>query len=150
MDFPKDMRQRQIAKMHLLKPDSSSNGIGDDVTKLTSTAGVMAIGLGDRIVVSEGAEVWTVKGVLSDGKIVENPVGELSFVLIPGHAEPATAVVGYIAPRPPYSLAVAEEHLWPQIRGMIAQLGYDMDGYYASIAIGGKVCYRREFNAQPN
>jgi hypothetical protein len=106
---------------------------------------VVGISLGDRMVFSEQAEVWTVKGHLRDGSIARENIGELSFVLIPGVAEPATAIVGFIAPSEPYVLGVGEDALWPQLRSMVVQLGYDLDGFYASIAFGGRYAYFEEY-----
>jgi hypothetical protein len=105
---------------------------------------IIVVGLGDRMVISEQAEVWTIRGVLSDGRVLQDPVGEVSFVMIPGQFQPATAVVGYISPHAPHQLAVSEETLWPQLRAMISQLGYDLDGFYVSMSVHGKPFYRRE------
>jgi hypothetical protein len=105
---------------------------------------ILVVGLGDRMVISEQAEVWTIRGVLDDGRVLEEAVGEMSFVMIPGQYQPATAVIGYIAPPAPHSLGVSEEILWPQIRAMISQLGYDLDGFYVSLSINGKPFNRRE------
>lgn len=105
---------------------------------------IVIVGLGDRMVISEQAEVWTMRGVLRDGQVLQDPVGEISFVMIPGQFQPSTAVIGYIAPHAPHVLGVSEETLWPQLRAMIAQLGYDLDGFYVSMAIDGKPFYRRE------
>ena len=119
---------------------ASSENTTDD----TTVGEILVVGLGDRMVISEQAEVWTVRGVLSDGQVLRDPVGELSFVMIPGQFQPATAVVGYIAPHAPNKLGIAEDILWPQLRAMISQLGYDLDGFYVSIAVNGKPFYRRE------
>lgn len=109
------------------------------------TAGqILVVGLGDRMVISEQAEVWTMRGVLHDGRVLEEAVGEISFVMIPGQFQPATAVVGYIAPPEPHVLGVSEDVLWPQLRAMISQLGYDLDGFYVSMSINGKAFSRRE------
>jgi hypothetical protein len=105
---------------------------------------ILVVGLGDRMVISEQAEVWTIRGVLSDGRVLQDPVGEVSFVMIPGQFQPATAVVGYIAPHAPHQLGMTEETLWPQLRAMISQLGYDLDGFYVSMSVHGKPFYRRE------
>jgi hypothetical protein len=110
----------------------------------TPTGEIIVVGLGDRMVISEQAEVWTIRGVLTDGRVLQDPVGEISFVMIPGQFQPATAVVGYIAPHAPNILGISEETLWPQLRAMISQLGYDLDGFYVSIAVNGKPFYRRE------
>ena len=106
---------------------------------------IVGVVLGDRLVFSEQAEVWTVRGLLKGGTLARENVGELSFVLIPGTQEPATAVIGYIAPAPPLSLMVGEDVIWPQIRAMVVQLGYDVDGFYASVAIGGRASYIEDF-----
>ncbi|TWW10021.1 hypothetical protein E3A20_08520 [Planctomyces bekefii] len=107
---------------------------------------VMGVTLGDRVVFSEQAEVWSVRGMLKDGTLLKEPVGELSFILIPGTHEPAAAIVGYVAPKAPLTLAADEDILWPQIRSMIVQLGYDIDGYYASISFGGRSFCFEDFN----
>lgn len=108
---------------------------------------VVGIVLGDRVVFSEQAEVWTVRGLTKTGDLVHESIGELSFILIPGTQEPATAVIGYISPAAPYSLIVGEDVLWPQLRSMVVQLGYDIDGFYASVSIGGRAAYFEDFNA---
>lgn len=105
---------------------------------------IIIVGLGDRMVISEQAEVWTVRGVLRDGQVLQEAVGEMSFIMIPGQFQPTTAVIGYIAPQAPHVLGISEETIWPQIRAMIAQLGYDLDGFYVSMSINGKPFYRRE------
>jgi hypothetical protein len=115
----------------------------DDDTKEVGGE-IVVVGLGDRMVISEQAEVWTVRGVLSDGRVMQDPVGEISFVMIPGQFQPATAVVGYIAPHEPHKLGISEETLWPQLRAMISQLGYDLDGFYVSLSVNGKPFYRKE------
>lgn len=107
---------------------------------------VTGIVLGYRMVFSEQAEVWTVRGVLRDGTLTKEDVGELSFVLIPGSLEPATAVTGFVAPMPPYVLSLTEEALWQQLRVMVVQLGYDQEGFYSSIGLGGRHCYYEEYN----
>jgi hypothetical protein len=106
---------------------------------------IVGVSLGDRMVFSEQAEVWTVKGHLRDGAIARENIGELSFVMIPGNSEPATAIIGFIAPSEPYVLGIGEDSLWPQIRSIIVQLGYDLDGFYASLAIAGRYAYFEEF-----
>ncbi len=107
---------------------------------------VTGIVLGYRMVFSEQAEVWTVRGVLRDGTLTKEDVGELSFVLIPGSQEPATAVTGFVAPMPPYVMALSEETLWQQLRVMVVQLGYDQEGFYSSIGLGGRHCYYEEYD----
>jgi len=107
---------------------------------------ILVVGLGDRMVISEQAEIWTIRGVLQDGRVLEEPVGEISFVMIPGQFQPATAVVGFIAPPAPHVLGVGEEILWPQLRAMISQLGYDLDGFYVSLSINGRPFSRREIS----
>ena len=107
---------------------------------------VTGIVLGYRMVFSEQAEVWTVRGVLRDGTLTKDDVGELSFVLIPGSMEPATAVTGFVAPMPPYVLTLSEETLWQQLRIMVVQLGYDQEGFYSSIGLGGRHCYYEEYD----
>ena len=86
------------------------------------------------------------RGILRDGSPSREDIGEVSFILIPGDVEPATAVTGFIAPPPPYVLAVPEETLWQQLRGMVVQLGYDLDGFYVSLGVGGKARYFEEFS----
>lgn len=130
------------ARIRHLKAIKSAK-IGDSIDE-SPTGEILIVGLGDRMVISEQAEVWTVRGVLSDGRVLPDPVGEMSFVMIPGQFQPATAVVGYLAPHEPNRLAVPEESLWPQLRAMISQLGYDLDGFYVSMSINGRPFYRRE------
>lgn len=131
-------------RMRLVKALSTS-GANRGTEEEPPPSEIFAIGLGDRMVISEQAEVWTIKGVFRTGSLVPEPVGEISFVMIPGQYQPATAVVGYICPREPYQLNLADELIWPQIRGMITQLGYDLDGFYVSLSIRGKPFYRKEF-----
>lgn len=109
---------------------------------------IVGVVLGDRLVFSEQAEVWTLRGVLKGGVVHRESVGELSFVLIPGTQEPATAVVGFIAPEVPLTLTASEDALWPQIRSMVVQLGYDIDGFYASIAFGGRSAYFEDYRQE--
>ena len=106
---------------------------------------IIGIGLGYRLVYSEQAEVWTVRGVLRDGTPSRDDIGELSFILIPGDMEPATAVTGFVAPAAPYALAMSEDALWQQLRAMVVQLGYDQDGFYASLGIGGKPRFYEDY-----
>lgn len=119
----------------------------DDSTKEIGSGEIIVVGLGDRMVISEQAEVWTVRGVAKDGRVLEEAVGEISFIMIPGQFQPATAVVGYIAPPLPHVLGVSEEVLWPQIRAMISQLGYDLDGFYVSLSINGRPFNKREISS---
>ena len=106
---------------------------------------VVAVSLGYRMVHSEQSEIWTITGILRSGEPTRQDVGELSFILIPGDMEPATAVTGFISPTPPYFLGMNEDALWQQIRAMVVQLGYDIDGFYASIAVGGQHRYYEDY-----
>lgn len=121
---------------------------GDRPQKEGPVQEVVAVILGDRMVFSEQAEVWTVRGVLRDGTLAREHVGELSFILIPGTQEPATAVVGFIAPQHPYVLHAPDDALWPQVRNMVVQLGYDIDGFYASLSIGGRYAYFEDYRQE--
>lgn len=138
------IEQRMPSRMRLIKNQSTTSFSSSSTTN-DKPAEIIAIGLGDRMVISEMAEVWTLKGVMRDGMVVPEPVGELSFVMIPGNYQPSTAVVGYVAPQKPFELGIGEDLIWPQIRGMIAQLGYDLDGFYVSLSLCGKPFYRKEF-----
>jgi hypothetical protein len=121
------------------------DGASKNNTPTESGAGeIIVVGLGDRMVISEQAEVWTIRGVLSDGRVLDDAVGEISFVMIPGQFQPATAVVGFIAPHAPHVLGISEDTIWPQLRAMISQLGYDLDGFYVSMSINGRPFNRRE------
>jgi hypothetical protein len=126
---------------HLKAVKPAAESSSDDVTL---SGEIILVGLGDRMVISDQAEVWTVRGVLRDGRVLTDPVGEISFVMIPGQFQPASAIIGYIAPHVPHVLAISSETIWTQIRAMISQLGYDLDGFYVSMAIDGKPFYRRE------
>jgi hypothetical protein len=106
---------------------------------------LIGVALGYRLVYSEQAEVWTVRGILRDGSPSRDDIGELSFVMIPGEMEPATAVTGFIAPASPYLLSLSEDALWQQLRAMIIQLGYDQEGFYLSLAVGGKLRYYEDY-----
>lgn len=106
---------------------------------------LVGLGLGYRLVFSEQAEVWTVRGVLPDGTPSRDDIGELSFVMIPGDMEPATAITGFIAPPPPYVLGISEEVLWQNLRAMIVQLGYDQEGFHLSLGVDGKPRYYEDF-----
>lgn len=105
------------------------------------TKEVIALALGFRIVFSDQAEVWTVRGILSDGSPTIDDVGELSFLAIASDTEPATAVTGFLAVTAPYVLALNDEQLWQQLRGFIVQLGYDQEDFYVSIGVGGRHRY---------
>jgi hypothetical protein len=121
------------------------DGASKNNTPTESGSGeIIVVGLGDRMVISEQAEVWTIRGVLNDGRVLEDAVGEISFVMIPGQFQPATAVVGFIAPHAPHVLGISEDTIWPQLRAMISQLGYDLDGFYVSMSINGRPFNRRE------
>jgi hypothetical protein len=102
---------------------------------------VVNIGLGYRILISEQAEVWTVSGTLRDGTVARDDMGELSFVIIPGEGQPATAITGYLAPSAPYRLAIPETSLREQLRDLVGQLGYDREGYYLAVGTGGSTLY---------
>jgi len=117
---------------------------GSSTTTEVQAGQILVVGLGDRMVISEQAEIWTMRGVLHDGRVLDEAVGEISFVMIPGQYQPATAVIGFIAPPAPHVLGVGEDVLWPQLRAMISQLGYDLDGFYVSMSINGKPFNRRE------
>lgn len=110
-----------------------------------TTQEIIGIALGYRLVYSEQAEVWTVRGIQRDGAPTRDDIGELSFILIPGDMEPATAVTGFIAPAPPYVLALSEDAIWQQLRAMVVQLGYDQDGFYASLGIGGRPRFYEDY-----
>jgi len=107
---------------------------------------VTGIALGFRMVITEQAEVWTVRGVLSDGNATKDDIGELSFVLIPGSHEPATAITGFVAPQAPYTLTMTEDALWKNLRSIVVQLGYDQEGFYAAVGMGGRYCYYEEYD----
>ncbi|MBM4250749.1 MAG: hypothetical protein FJ146_02135 [Deltaproteobacteria bacterium] len=106
---------------------------------------IIGIALGFRVVFTNEAEVWTVRGITRDGSPSTEDIGELTFILLPGDVEPATAVTGFIAPPAPYVLAVPEEVMRQHIRGMVVQLGYDLDGFYVSLGVGGKAHFFEEF-----
>lgn len=105
---------------------------------------IIGIALGFRLVFSDQAEIWTVRGILRDGSPTKDDIGEISFVLIPGDIEPGTAVTGFIAAPAPYLIALNEDQLWQQLRAFIVQLGYDQEGFYASISFGGRHRYVEE------
>jgi hypothetical protein len=106
---------------------------------------VVGVTLGYRMVFSEQAEVWTVTGILRDGEVVPQELGTLSFCLIPGDTEPATAVVGFVSPPHPYKVAISKDELFEQMKMMVMQLGYDLGGFYLSIAVGGEQRYYEDF-----
>ena len=85
------------ARMQLVKKTHGASSEQKDASGATE-GDVIGVGLGDRMVISENGEVWTLKGVLSTGTVLSEPVGEISFVLIPGNFQPATAVVCYVSP----------------------------------------------------
>jgi hypothetical protein len=141
--FTEHTTKTRTSRLKVLNSSSPSDSNGPQTTEIVAGE-ILVVGLGDRMVISEQAEVWTIRGVLSDGRVLADPVGEISFVMIPGQFQPATAVVGYIAPHAPNILGITEAVLWPQLRAMISQLGYDLDGFYVSLAVNGKPFYRRE------
>jgi len=109
---------------------------------------LIGIALGFRLVYAEQAEIWTVRGILRDGNASRDDIGELSFIMIPGEMEPATAVTGFISPAAPYVLALSEDALWGQLRGIIVQLGYDQEGFYVSLSVGGKPRYYEDYRSE--
>ena len=141
--FTEHTTKTRTSRLKVLNSSSPSDSNGTQTTEIVAGE-ILVVGLGDRMVISEQAEVWPIRGVLSDGRVLADPVGEISFVMIPGQFQPATAVVGYIAPHAPNILGIPEAVLWPQLRAMISQLGYDLDGFYVSLAVNGKPFYRRE------
>ncbi len=114
-------------------------------TPPTSTQ-VVSLALGYRVVLSEQAEVWTLSGLLADGTVAKEVVGELSFVLIPGDEEPAVSVTGFVSAAAPYVLTIPEEQARQEVRNVVTQLGYDRDGYYLSLSIGGTPHYEEHIN----
>jgi hypothetical protein len=133
----------RIRAVNLKALNQKNEGPGD--RPVGPTQEIIAVALSFRMVFSEQAEIWTVRGIMRDGEPTREDIGELSFVMIPGDEEPATAVTGFISPQPPYLLGLSEEALWQHIRAMVTQLGYDQDGFYASLAIGGAHRYFEEF-----
>ena len=118
-----------------------SAGTDDKSSAEMPSQEIVGVALGYRVMISEQAEVWTLAGALKDGTYTKEEVGELSFALIPGEEQPATAVTGFVAPAPPYVLAAQPVALQQQLRALIAQLGYDRDGYYVSLGIGGQFLF---------
>jgi hypothetical protein len=139
MDRKSGTRGRPTA----LRAVSSAKDAGPKVDGPTQE--IVAVGLGYRMVYSEQAEIWTLTGFLRDGTSARQDIGELSFTLIPGDMEPATAVVGFICPSAPYKLSMHDDALWAQLRGLVTQLGYDQDGFYVSIAVGGEHRYYEDY-----
>ena len=133
----------RIRAVNLKALNQNKEGQGERPTGPTQE--IIAVALSFRMVFSEQAEIWTVRGIMRDGEPTREDIGELSFVMIPGDEEPATAVTGFISPQPPYLLGLSEEALWQHVRAMVTQLGYDQDGFYASLAIGGAHRYFEEF-----
>lgn len=109
---------------------------------------LVGIELGYRILISEQAEVWTLVGSRRDGTLTQEEIGELCFVLIPGTEEPATAVTGFIAPAAPYALTLSDEALQEQLRDLVTQLGYDKEGFYISLGIGGRFHYDENYRRE--
>ena len=120
-------------------------GPNDKTATEGPTREVIGISLGHRLVISEQAEVWTVVGELADGTVTKEEVGELSFVLIPGETEPATAVTGFVAAPPSYSLGITDAALQEQLRSIIMQLGYEREGYYVAVGVGGRFFYDEDY-----
>lgn len=140
MERIKGTNRPRVVNLRAIGKDSTGAGLKEGPAQE-----VTGIVLGYRMVFSEQAEVWTVRGVLSDGSLTKDDVGELSFVLIPGSLEPATAVTGFVSPMPPYVVSISAETLWQQLRTMVVQLGYDQEGFYASVGLGGRHCYFEEY-----
>lgn len=138
-------RSKASTRMRVVNLRAVSSSEGGEKTKGPSQD-VVGIALGFRMVISEQAEIWTVRGILRDGTVSKDDIGDLSFTLIPGDMEPATAVTGFIAPTPPYALAMNEDQVWQQLRGLVLQLGYDQEGFYASVGIGGKHAYWEDYH----
>jgi hypothetical protein len=123
----------------------STNKAGDPTSADGPQQEIIAIALGYRMVHAQDSEIWTVTGLLRDGMPTRQDIGELSFTVIPGDTEPATAVVGFLAPQAPYFLGVTEDAMWQQLRGIVTQLGYDIDGFYASLSVGGTQKYFEDY-----
>lgn len=138
------MERKGTNRARLVSLRSIGGSQDNQSTSEGSLREIVGVGLGYRMVFAEQAEVWTVRGYLRDGSVTKEDVGELSFVLIPGTSEPATAITGFVAAAAPYTLNLTEDALWKQLRGMLMQLGYDQEGFYASIGFGGRHCYYEE------
>lgn len=126
-----------------LRPVASKGETSDKGGSLAMQE-VMGLVLGFRLVFSEQAEIWTVRGILRDGSVTKDDVGEFSFVIIPGDGDPAIAIVGYLAAPAPYLLKISEEAMWAHLRGFAVQLGYDQEGYYISLGYNGQHRYYEE------
>jgi hypothetical protein len=54
-------------------------------------------------------------------------------------------VVGFVSPPHPYKVAISKDELFEQMKMMVMQLGYDLGGFYLSIAVGGEQRYYEDF-----
>lgn len=126
----------------------SAVGPDDKAAKDGPAQEIVGLGLSYRVIISEQAEVWTVQGILKDGTATKEDIGELSLVLIPGNEEPATSVTGFITPSAPYVLSLPEPKLREELRTLMVQLGYDRDGYYLSVGVGGAYVYDEAFRPE--
>lgn len=140
MDRKKGLRMRSV-NLRAVSPNEDGTGRSAE----GPAQEIVGIALGFRLVHAQDAEIWTVTGLLRDGMPTQQEVGELAFTLIPGDSEPATAVVGFLAPPRPYFIGIAEEALGKQLKGLVTQLGYDIDGFYASVSVGGQHKYFEDY-----
>lgn len=141
-----ERKSRNRLRLVNLKAVGPAGLSGDsDTPEAGKVAEIMALSLSQRVLISEQAEVWTVCGVLRDGKLTSEDIGELSLALIPGDTAPATSVTGFLAPSPPYQLAMPEPRLKEELHLLMQQLGYERDGYYLSVGFGGGYLYHESF-----
>ena len=133
----------RIRLVNLRGPDSGKTDATDQTRKE-----IVGISLGYRVLISEQAEVWTVAGLLADGTVAKEEIGELAFALMPGEHEPATAITGFLAPAPPYVMSIPKENLWQELRSIVTQLGYDQDGFYVSVGVGGERNYFEDYRQE--
>ncbi len=129
MDRSKNPRPRLIN----LKP-SVGGGASSD---MGLTQEIMGIALGRRLIHLEQTEIWTVRGVLRDGKLTPGNIGELTFLSVVDLEGVVIVVNGFVAEIQGTKLSMSDEQLWDYIAAMIEQLGYDSEGFFGTIGVGG-------------
>jgi hypothetical protein len=118
--------------------DNEVTGPGRDIARMI---------LGSRLVGGKNSEIWHLEGVLAGDPWETVPLGEFSVSRIPKMSQPSHAVVGYLTPPEGYQMSFGLDELWNQFKGIMAHLGYDIEGYYGSLSLMGQPVYFEEFEA---
>lgn len=103
--------------------------------------------LGSRLLGGKHTEIWHLEGVLAGEPWETVPLGEFSVSRIPKMSQPSHAVVGYLTPPEGFQLTFGLDELWNQFKGIMGNLGYDLEGFYGSLSLMGQPVYFEEFEA---